>query len=107
MCEAMLSEIYENDAIRDFGRAIRSAVRNEDDYSSLVELSYASSTRNFAEAIRKFLRRYETYEFEGRPLIKPKEVNLERLMSLVDEYGVKIVRSALVSHALTKKSGGE
>ena len=103
-----LAELFENEAIKDFGKALRRALRIGEDYSSLVELEYVESKEQFAEVIKRFLRRYETLAkkgYKGKPLTRPKETSLVELMKLVDEYGVKLVRSALISYALVK--GGE
>ncbi|ADT83451.1 hypothetical protein [Thermococcus barophilus] len=103
-----LAELFENEAIKDFGKALRRALRIGEDYSSLVELEYVESKEQFVEAIKRFLRRYETLAkkgYKGKPLTRPKETSLVELMRLVDEYGVKLVRSALISYTLVK--GGE
>lgn len=99
-----LAELFENEAIKDFGTALRKALRIGEDYSSLVELEYVESREQFAEAIKRFLRRYETLA-KKRQLKRPKEANLVEIMKLVDGYGVKLVRSALISYALVK--GGD
>jgi len=103
-----LAELFENEAVRDFGVALRKALRIGEDYSSLVELEYAETKEQFAEVIKRFLRRYETLAkkgYKGKQLKRPKEESLVGLMRLVDEHGVKLVRSALISYALVK--GGE
>ena len=106
MSEVRLYEVYSNEAIRDFGKCYRNAIQKED-YASLTELENAETKEDFAEAIKKFLRRILT-EKEW----KPKESSLEEIMRLVDDYGVRIVRAAIISHALTwkekeTKEGGE
>ncbi|WP_297436902.1 hypothetical protein [Thermococcus sp.] len=103
-----LAELFENEAVKDFGVALRKALRIWEDYSSLVELEYAETNEQFAEVIKRFLRRYETLAkkgYKGKQLKRPKEESLVELMKLVDKHGVKLVRSALISYALVK--GGE
>lgn len=106
MSEVKLEEIFKNEAIEDFGDAIRRAIWMEKDYASLVELEYVESKEEFAEVIKKFLRRYHTY-VKKLHLPVPKEDNLDRIMELVDKHGVKLVRASLISHALVKSSGEE
>ena len=103
-----LADLFEDEAVRDFGVALRKALRIGEDYSSLVELEYTETREQFAEVIKRFLRRYETLAkkgYKGKQLKRPKEESLVELMRLVDEHGVKLVRSALISYALVK--GGE
>ena len=103
-----LAGLFENEAVRDFGVALRKALRIGEDYSSLIELEYAETKEQFAEVIKRFLRRYETLAkkgYKGKQLKRPKEESLVELIRLVDEHGVKLVRSALISYALVK--GGE
>ncbi|MDI6902645.1 MAG: hypothetical protein QMC77_02770 [Methanocellales archaeon] len=108
MSEVKLEEIFKNEAIEDFGDALRKAIRMEDiqDYASLVELEYVESKEGFAETIKKFLRRYHTHAKKLHLRI-PKEESLNSIMGLVDKYGVKLVRAALISHALVKSSREE
>jgi len=110
---ASLSEVFENNAIKAFGFALRLAVRNNNDYASMVELEYVEEPKEFAETIKKFLRRFESqvrgYERkkEGRIGFRPTEDDLRELMKLVDEHGVRLVRAALISHALVRSSKGK
>ncbi len=102
-----LSEVFENDAIKAFGFALRLAVRMNNDYASMVELEYVEEPREFAETIKKFLRRFESqsrrYEREKkRGGFRPSESDLDALMKLVDKHGVRLVRAALISHALVR-----
>ncbi|MFQ6055690.1 MAG: hypothetical protein ACE5KE_13400 [Methanosarcinales archaeon] len=103
MSEVKLNEIFENSAIEDFGSALRKAIRENDDYASLVELEYVESPEEFAEVIKKFLRRYESYAKKYRRK-RPTEESLDKIMGLVDQYGVRLIRSALISHALVKST---
>lgn len=103
-----LSQIYSNDAIKDFGDALRKALRLEDiqDYASLIEIENAEKPEDFAEAIKNFLRRYETAA-RRKGLKRPAQENLEKVMNLVDKCGVRVVRAALISHALVRKEKEE
>lgn len=102
--EIKLYELYTNEAVRDFGDCLRNAIFNEQirDFASLIELDYAETKEAFAEAIKKLLRRnYKEW--------RPQKVSLEEAMKLVDNYGVQLVKAAIISHALTwkeKKKGG-
>lgn len=110
MSEFSLGNIFGNEAVKNVGGALRKALRIGEDYSSLVELDYVETKEQFAEAIKKFLRRYEPIAkkgYEGKELSRVGEVDLEEIMKLVDEYGVKIVRAALISYALSKKEKEE
>ncbi|MFQ6119721.1 MAG: hypothetical protein ACE5KE_07525 [Methanosarcinales archaeon] len=105
MSEVKLAEIFENSAIEDFGSALRKAIRDErsQDYASLVELEYVESPKEFVEVIKKFLRRYETYAKKYK-IKRPTEESLDEIMNLVDKYGTRLIRAALIAHALTKSS---
>ena len=103
MSEIKLEKLYKAKAIKDFGSALRKAIRIKEiqDYASMVELEYVETKEDFAEMIKKFLRRYHT-SAKKLHLTIPKEESLEGIMQLVDEYGVKLVRASLISHALVK-----
>ena len=109
-----LSEVYTNEGVRAFGQALRFALRDEQspDFASLVELEYVEHKADFAEVIKKFLRRYETHarrrEQRQQTAFRPNQAQLEALMALIDKPGVGVlpVRAALIAHALvynTKK----
>lgn len=107
-----LSEVFENDAVKAFGFALRLAVRTNNDYASMVELEYVEEPREFAETIKKFLRRFEAqsrrYKREaGHGGFRPSEKDLDELMNLVDKYGVRLIRAALISYALVKSAKGK
>jgi hypothetical protein len=108
MSKVKLEDIFLNDGIKDFGSALRKAVRDKrsQDYASLVELEYVETPEDFAEVLKKFLRRYETYAKRYK-IKRPKEKNLDELVKLVDKYGVRPVRAALIAHALVKSSKAE
>ncbi|MDI6828714.1 MAG: hypothetical protein QME62_09545 [Armatimonadota bacterium] len=99
-----LSEVYSDSAVKDFGSALRRALIMDEiqDYASLIELENAEEKDDFADAIHKFLRRFESHARKLH-LRRPSEVSLERLMALVDQHGVRTVRAALISHALVKR----
>jgi hypothetical protein len=96
-----LGTLYSDPAIKDFGSALRKALRMREDYASLIDFENAESPDAFAEALRKFLRRFEALA-RRRHLRRPSEENLERLAKLVDENEVRLVRAALISHALVR-----
>ncbi|MBC7107699.1 MAG: hypothetical protein H5T41_02750 [Methanomassiliicoccales archaeon] len=103
MSNMKLGEIFGNKAIEDFGTALRKAVRDErsQDYASLIELEYVEKPEEFAEAVKKFLRRYDSYAKKYK-IIRPSDDSLIEMMKLVDLYGVRVIRAALIAHALVK-----
>ncbi|MDI6916849.1 MAG: hypothetical protein QMC80_03540 [Thermoplasmatales archaeon] len=103
MSEVKLSDIFLSGGIKDFGSALRKAVREGEDYASLVELEYVETPEEFAETLKKFLRRYESYakRYERK---RPEEKSLDEVVNLIDKYGVRLVRAALIAHALVKSS---
>lgn len=117
MSEVKLEEVFSNSSVSAFGKALRWALMPKDyggadDYASLIELESVESKEEFAETIKKFLRRYHTYarkrERERKPTFIPTDTDLVGLMEVVDKLsdkginGVKLVRAALISHALVK-----
>lgn len=108
MSKVNLSEIFTHPAVEDFGSALRKAIRDErsQDYASLVELEYVETPEQFVEVIKKFLRRFETYAKRYR-IKRPTEKSLDEMMYLVDTHGVRVVRAALISHALVKATREE
>lgn len=106
--ELSLSEVFTNEGVRAFGQALRFALRDDKtpDFASLVELEYVERKEDFADVLKKFLRRYETLarrrEELGMPTFHPNQAHLEDLMALVDKSGVGVrpVRAALIAHAL-------
>jgi len=103
-----LSEIYSSEPVRALGKALNIAVRQNEDFASLVEFEYAEDEESFSEALKRFLRRYESqarkYERkkEDRSAYRPTEEDLRGLIDLVRVHGVPPVRSALVSYALVR-----
>ncbi len=97
--EGIMSEklynLYKNNVIKEFGDALRNAIKGED-YSSLTEIDYAETPEDLAEAIKKLLRRHiEEYV--------PSEESITEIWGLVEKYGVKAVKTAIISHALSFK----
>lgn len=106
--ELLLSEVFTNAGVKAFGKALSYALRQDDDYASLVEFEYVEKKEDFAETLKKFLRRYESYargrERQNFPTFRPTSEDLEELMVLVDNprVGVRVVRAALIAHALVR-----
>jgi len=94
-----LSDIFLNSAIKEFGDALRKMIMISEDYGTLVEIEYTETPEQFKEVLWKFLRKLHTEKYK-----KPSEKDLEELIKLVDSYGVKQVRAALIAHSLVKKS---
>jgi|GEM_PF-541446 len=94
-----LQDVYAHAAVRGFGRALRIALRQQKDFSSLVDLDGAERPEDFAEALKRFLRRFDALA-RRRRLRRPTQQMLEEITGLVDSYGVKVVRAAVISHAL-------
>lgn len=123
-----LCEVFENEAVKNFGRALRNALREKDaktkdgkpipgaqDYASLIELEWVENPEDFADKLSKFLHRYHSFVRsirqkygdslpEGYPFV-PSEEDVENIVKLAQSKGVKIVKSALIAHALVR--GGE
>ncbi len=110
-----LYKLLNNDAIKDVGARLRTSLLREDinkrDYASLIELEYVETKESFLEAIKKFQRRYVStvsqLEKKGKYLKKISENSLIELAKLVDEYGPKAIRAALIALALCKRSEQE
>lgn len=105
MSKFELGDIFGCESVKNFGAALRKSLRIGEDYASLVELEYVETKEQFEEVIKKFLRRYETIAkrgYKGKELSRLSEKDLEKIMELVDLYGVKPIRAALISYALVK-----
>lgn len=96
-----LAFVFSHSAVQEFGGALRRALRENDDYASLMDLEFAETPDAFAEALRRFLRRFETFARREHRR-RPSETALKELVKLVDTHGVRLVRAALVSHALCR-----
>jgi hypothetical protein len=92
--EINLHLLYTNEAVKDFGNCLKKAIFEEEDFASLIELEHAETEEEFAEAIKKILRR----NYKGW---RPKQTSLEEIMKLLENYKVKLVKAAIISHALT------
>jgi hypothetical protein len=108
-----LHELYSNPAIENFGKALRIAVGKNEDYASLVEMDYVEKEEEFVMTLKKFLRRLDAsarrYEREhpGKFSFKPNEKDLDEVVKLAQEYGVRLVCAAIMSHALVRQEKGE
>jgi hypothetical protein len=108
-----LHELFSNPAIESFGKALRIAVGINEDYASLVELDYVEKEEEFVIALKKFLRRLDAgarrYERKhpSKFAFKPNEKDLDEVIKLAQEYGIRIVCAALMSHALVRPEKGE
>jgi len=108
-----LHELFLNPSIENFGKALRIAVGINEDYASLVELDYVEKEEEFVIALKKFLRRLDAsarrYEREhpGKFSFKPNEKDLDEVVKLAQEYGVRLVCAAIMSHALVRAEKGE
>ncbi|MCX8126426.1 MAG: hypothetical protein N3E40_04755 [Dehalococcoidia bacterium] len=101
MSEALAS-IFSDQAIREFGSALRTARRAED-YASLIELENVETVSQLAEALMKFLRRFDSLQRRNDRSWRPASSSYERIMELASrgKESVRLVRAALISHALT------
>ena len=108
-----LHELFSHPAIESFGKALRIAVGINEDYSSLVELDYAEKEEEFVATLKKFLRRLDAsarrYEREhpGKYAFKPNEKDLDEVVKLAQDNGVRLVCAAIISHALVRSEKGE
>jgi hypothetical protein len=104
-----LPELFSNPAIESFGKALRIAVGINEDYASLIELDYAEKEEEFVIALKKFLRRLDAgarrYEREHprKFSFKPDEKDLDEVIRLAQQHGVKLVCAAIMSHALVRE----
>lgn len=104
MSQLSLSEVYDNEAVKSFGRALQMNLRYDKDYASLADLEYAEKPDQFAEVLKRFLRRYEVHaakrEREKKSVFRPSDEHVRQIARLVDEVGVAPVRAALIAYAL-------
>jgi hypothetical protein len=128
--DSKLSDVFAEESVKSFGKCLRYALWRDEDYASLIEFENAETPTQFADAVRKFLRRYRSggfmdhtqrsrasemrkqnrwdglkkllRQYEVGP--RPSEGQLERLMQLAnDTNGVRLVQSAIISYGLTKR----
>lgn len=96
-----LQMVFSHPAVQEFGATLRRSLRMNADFASIMDLEFAETPEAFADALKRFLRRFET--FAGRKkLRRPSQESLEQLAALIDTYGVQLVRAALISHALVR-----
>jgi len=105
-----LSQLFSDEAIREFGSLLRTSLRENNDYASLIELEYVESVVALSEALKKLLRRYDSFANHKGWLWRPSTQSYERVMDLASRSdlpadqqtnAVRLVRAALISHALT------
>jgi plasmid stabilization system protein ParE len=96
-----LIQVFSHPAVRDLGATLRRSLRMNDDYASILDFEFAETPEAFAEALKRFLRRFEGLA-RRKNLRRPTQESLEEIAKLVDRCGVKLVRAALISHALVK-----
>jgi hypothetical protein len=112
-----LSEVYQNESVKEFGEALGKAIGKEQDYASLTDLEFAQTKTDFADALHRFLRRFHTMASKRENLwYCPSDSRVEELMQLVDRVAetvpgddsvryreaVRLVRAALISRALAQ-----
>jgi len=112
-----LSEVYQNESVKEFGEALGKAIGKEQDYASLTDLEFAQTKTDFADALHRFLRRFHTMASKKENLwYCPSDSRVEELMQLVDRVAetipgddsvryreaIRLVRAALISRALAQ-----
>jgi hypothetical protein len=112
-----LSDVYQNQSVKEFGEALGKAIGKEQDYASLTDLEFAQTKTDFADALHRFLRRFHTMASKKENLwYCPSDSRVEELMQLVDRVAetvpgddnvryreaVRLVRAALISRALAQ-----
>jgi hypothetical protein len=112
-----LSEVYQNESVKEFGEALGKAIGKEQDYASLTDLEFAQTKTDFADALHRFLRRFHTMASKKENLwYCPSDFRVEELMQLVDRVAetvpgddsvryreaIRLVRAALISRALAQ-----
>jgi hypothetical protein len=112
-----LSEVYQNESVKEFGEALGKAIGKEQDYASLTDLEFAQTKTDFADALHRFLRRFHTMASKKENLwYCPSDSRIEELMQLVDgvaetipgddnvryREAIRLVRAALISRALAQ-----
>jgi hypothetical protein len=112
-----LSEVYQNESVKEFGEVLGKAIGKEQDYASLTDLEFAQTKTDFADALHRFLRRFHTMASKKENLwYCPSDSRIEELMQLVDRVAetvlgddnvryreaIRLVRAALISRALAR-----
>lgn len=99
-----LQTVFSHQAVKEFGATLRRSLRMNGDFASIMDLEFAETPEAFADALKRFLRRFEGFA-RRKELRRPSQAALEQLAALVDTHGVKLVRAALISHALVRAEG--
>lgn len=102
----ILAQVFLHPAVQEFGATLRHSLRMNNDYASILDFEFVETPEAFAEALKRFLRRFEGLARQKK-LKRPTQKSLEDIAKLVDEYGVKLVRAALISYALVKSEQDE
>ena len=113
-----LSDIYQNQAVKEYGEALGKAIGKEQDYASLTDLEFAQTKVDFADALHRFLRRFHTLASKKENLwYCPSDSRVDELMKLVDDVAsnlpysddsakyreaIRLVRAAVLSRALAQ-----
>jgi hypothetical protein len=112
-----LAEVYQNQSVKEFGKALGMALGKEQDYASLTDLEFAQTKTDFADALHRFLRRFHTMASKKENLWDcPSDSRVEELMQLLDvvaetvpgddnvryREAIRLVRAALISRALAQ-----
>jgi hypothetical protein len=112
-----LSDVYQNQSVKEFGEALGKAIGKEQDYASLTDLEFSQTKTDFADALHRFLRRFHTMASKKENLwYCPSDSRVEELMQLVDRVAetvpgddnvryreaIRLVRAALISRALAQ-----
>lgn len=101
-----LAQVFSHPAVRELGATLRRSLRMNDDYASILDFEFAETPEAFAEALKRFLRRFEGLA-RRKNLRRPTQESLEAIAGLVDQHGVKLIRAALISHALARSEREE
>jgi len=76
-----------------------------------MEFEFAETPEAFADALRRFLRRYRNLSPSNITFAAHQKVPLKVSLGLQIDYGVRMIRAALISHALCRAEreaeGGE
>lgn len=92
-------------AVRVFAKALGMTIKEKKDYRLLTDLQYAETEQQFAQFLQDFSRQYEVYchasDGEKFKDARPGEQIIETIVKATQFVGVRIVRAALISYALT------
>ncbi|RKY12731.1 MAG: hypothetical protein DRP82_06440 [Planctomycetota bacterium] len=107
LCDVFDYQGKYGNAIRTFANALGMAIKEKKAYNLLTLLQYVETSEGFAQFLQDFSRQYETYchddstgrYIENRP--GPKIIETVAKAAQDEKVGVRIVRAALISYALT------